>query len=78
MTFSTQWRDSGTFWVTEQQAFQELVRRIRDGDERAAAELINLYEPLVQRELRIKMTDRRFARLFDPLMFANRFGQASL
>ncbi len=67
MTFSTQWRDSGTFWVTEQQAFQELVRRIRDGDEQAAAELINLYEPLVQRELRIKMTDRRFARLFDPV-----------
>ncbi len=66
-SFSTQWSISGVYRVSEQLIFQELVQRIRAGDEQAATEVITLYEPLVQRELRIRMTDRRFAKLFDPV-----------
>jgi RNA polymerase sigma factor (sigma-70 family) len=51
--------------VSEQQTFGEFIRRLRAGDETAAEELVQLYEPLVRRELRIKMTDRRMSQLFD-------------
>lgn len=51
--------------VSEQKAFEDFIRRVRAGDEQAAEELVQLYEPLVRRELRIKMTDRRISQLFD-------------
>lgn len=51
--------------MNEEEIFGNLIRQVRLGDQQAAEELVRLYEPLVRRELRIKMTDRRMARIFD-------------
>ena len=51
--------------VSDQKTFEDFIRRVREGDEQATEELVQLYEPLVRRELRIKMTDRRMSQLFD-------------
>jgi RNA polymerase sigma-70 factor (ECF subfamily) len=45
----------------------ELMRRVRAGDEDAAAELVRRYEPLVRREVRLQLEDRRLSRLFDSM-----------
>jgi RNA polymerase sigma-70 factor (ECF subfamily) len=45
--------------------FAELIRRVRAGDADAAAELVRRYEPLIRREVRFRLEDRRLARLFD-------------
>jgi RNA polymerase sigma-70 factor (ECF subfamily) len=45
--------------------FAEFLRRIRSGDEEAAAELVRRYEPLIRREVRMRLTDPRLCRLFD-------------
>jgi hypothetical protein len=45
--------------------FGEYLRRLRAGDERAAEELVRRYEPLIRRELRCRLRDRRLRRLFD-------------
>jgi RNA polymerase sigma-70 factor (ECF subfamily) len=47
------------------QDFRELMARMRAGDERAAAELVSRYEPLIRREVRLRLEDRRLARAFD-------------
>ncbi len=54
-----------SFSEIETETFDDLVRRIRAGNEQAAEEIVRLYEPLVRRELRIRMTDRRLAKRFD-------------
>ncbi len=51
--------------MSDHKAFEDFIGRIRAGDEEAAEELVSAFEPLVRRELRIKMTDRRMAQLFD-------------
>lgn len=51
--------------MSDQKSFEEFICRVRAGDEQAAEELVQMYEPLVRRELRIKMTDRRMSQLFD-------------
>src|SRR5262245_25272966 len=38
------------------QAFAEFLNRIRAGDESAAAELVRQYEPLLRREVRMRLT----------------------
>jgi RNA polymerase sigma factor (sigma-70 family) len=45
--------------------FDNLISRIRLGDEQAAAELVRVYEPLIRREVRLQIRDRRLLRLFD-------------
>ncbi|HVK09128.1 MAG TPA: sigma-70 family RNA polymerase sigma factor [Gemmataceae bacterium] len=47
--------------------FAEFVARIRAGDEQAAAELVRRYEPLIRREIRMRLEDRRLSRLFDSM-----------
>jgi RNA polymerase sigma-70 factor (ECF subfamily) len=49
----------------EESDFAEFIRRIREGDERAATELVRLYEPLIRREVRLHIRDRRLRRLFE-------------
>lgn len=49
----------------QQAAFDEFVRRIRDGDQQAAAELVRQYEPLIRRAVRLRLEDERLRRLFD-------------
>ena len=49
----------------EQAAFDALINRVRAGDEHAAAELVRIYEPLIRREVRLQIRDRRLFRLFE-------------
>lgn len=51
--------------MEEYEQFAEFIRRIRIGDEQAAEELVQQYEPVIRRELRLKMTDRRMGRTVD-------------
>ena len=51
--------------------FADFLRRIRAGDEQAAAELVRQYEPLIRREVRLQIDDRRLCRLFDSLLCLN-------
>jgi RNA polymerase sigma factor (sigma-70 family) len=53
--------------MSQTHEFDEFVRRIRAGDEEAAAELVRLYEPLIRREVRINLEDRHLGQLFDSL-----------
>jgi RNA polymerase sigma-70 factor (ECF subfamily) len=48
-------------------SFDDFVRRIRAGDERAAADLVRQFEPLIRREVRYQLRDRRLYRLFDSM-----------
>lgn len=45
--------------------FAELMTRIRAGDPDAATELVRRYEPLIRREVRLRLEDRRLERAFD-------------
>lgn len=47
--------------------FIAFVNRIRAGDELAAEELVRKYEPLIRREVRLKLEDRRLTQLFDSM-----------
>jgi RNA polymerase sigma-70 factor (ECF subfamily) len=47
--------------------FADFVARIRAGDERAAEELVQQYEPLIRREIRMNLRDRRLNRVFDSM-----------
>jgi RNA polymerase sigma-70 factor (ECF subfamily) len=51
--------------MSDQDTFTEFIRRIRAGDGQAAAELVRRYEPLIRREVRLRLEDRRLCRLFD-------------
>src|SRR4051794_29284911 len=47
--------------------FADFISRIRAGDEQAAAELVRQYEPLIRREVRLHLEDRRLCRLLDSM-----------
>ena len=47
--------------------FADLVRRVRSGDDAAATELVQTFAPLVRREVRLRLADRRLERLFDSM-----------
>ena len=51
--------------MTGEASFQQLLGRVRGGDEQAAAELVKRYEPAIRREVRFRLRDARLARLFD-------------
>jgi RNA polymerase sigma-70 factor (ECF subfamily) len=53
--------------MSEQEPFAEFIRRIRAGDEQAAVEMVRRYEPLIRREIRLQLEDRRLSRLFDSM-----------
>jgi RNA polymerase sigma-70 factor (ECF subfamily) len=53
--------------MSEQDTFAEFIRRIRAGDEHAAEEMVRRYEPLIRREIRLQLEDRRLSRLFDSM-----------
>jgi RNA polymerase sigma-70 factor (ECF subfamily) len=53
--------------MLDQITFDVLIARIRSGDEQAAAELVRTYEPLIRREVRLHIRDRRLNRLFESL-----------
>jgi RNA polymerase sigma factor (sigma-70 family) len=49
----------------EHATFAAYIQRIRAGDERAAAELVRQYEPLIRRVVRLRLEDPGLRRLFD-------------
>lgn len=51
--------------MAEADVFREAIRRVRSGDHQAAAELVRKYEPLIRREVRMRLEDRRLRRIFD-------------
>jgi RNA polymerase sigma factor (sigma-70 family) len=53
--------------MAEDLAFQDLIRRVRNGEETAAAELVRTYEPEIRRAVRIRLTDPRLGRLLDSM-----------
>lgn len=68
--------------MTEDPDFVEFLRRIRAGDDAAATELVRRFEPLIRREVRMRIGDDRLNRAFDSLdvsqsVFACFFSQAA-
>lgn len=51
--------------MSTKRQFMEFMRRIRAGDNAAATELVERYEPLIRREVRLKIADERLNRAFD-------------
>jgi len=49
------------------EGFQDLIRRVRAGDERAASELVRRYEPAIRRAARVRLVDTRLNRLLDSM-----------
>jgi len=47
--------------------FRDLIRRVRAGDETAAAELVQHYEPYIRRAVRVRLVDPRLKRLIDSM-----------
>jgi RNA polymerase sigma factor (sigma-70 family) len=53
--------------MTEAVAFDDFLRRIRAGDNQAAAELVRQFEPLIRQEVQFHLKDRRLRRVFDSM-----------
>ena len=53
--------------MSELNKFTDFLHRIRAGDEQAAAELVQQVEPLIRREVRLRLDDRPLLRLFDSM-----------
>jgi len=53
--------------MSQAQSFADFLRRIRLGDEQAAIELVQRYEPLIRREVRLGISDSRLNRAFDSI-----------
>jgi RNA polymerase sigma factor (sigma-70 family) len=51
--------------MTEEPDFVDFLRRIRAGDDAAAAELVRHFEPMIRREVRMRIGTDRFSRAFD-------------
>jgi RNA polymerase sigma-70 factor (ECF subfamily) len=64
-------------------SFLTFLNRVRAGDQQAAAELVQLYEPQIRREVRLRLRDPRLRRNFDSVdicqsVLASFFVRASL
>jgi RNA polymerase sigma factor (sigma-70 family) len=69
--------------MTDREEFQELIRRVRAGDEEAARTFVATYEPAIRRAARIRILDPRLAPLLDSTdivqsVFASFFVRAAL
>lgn len=53
--------------MTDDVDFAEFIARIRRGDQRAAAELVARYEPVIRREMRLQLDDQNLVRAFDSM-----------
>lgn len=51
----------------DDQDIPDLIARIRAGDQQAAAELVQRYEPLIRRIVRVKLTDKNLQRSFESM-----------
>ncbi len=53
--------------MPETSDFQDLIHRVRAGEEAAATELVRRYEPAIRRAVRIRLGDSRLERAFDSM-----------
>jgi RNA polymerase sigma-70 factor (ECF subfamily) len=53
--------------LSEEDSFRTLIRRVRDGDAQAAAELVRRYEPAIRLTVRVRLTDPRLRRVLDSM-----------
>lgn len=53
--------------MSDDAPFTNFIQRIRAGDDRAAEELVRQYEPLIRREVRLRIEDERLNRAFDSM-----------
>jgi RNA polymerase sigma-70 factor (ECF subfamily) len=53
--------------VIDPPAFEELIRRVRAGDEEAAAVLVRHYEPYIRRTVRFRLADARLGNLLESM-----------
>jgi len=51
--------------MPESMGFAEFIGRIRAGDDEAARELVERYEPIIRREVRVRLRDPRLYSRFD-------------
>jgi RNA polymerase sigma-70 factor (ECF subfamily) len=51
--------------MSETATFTDFIRRIRAGDDQAAQELVERYEPVIRREVRLRLKDPRLNSQFD-------------
>jgi len=51
--------------MSESTTFAEFIGRIRAGDDQAAQELVERYEPVIRREVRLRLKDPRLNSQFD-------------
>src|SRR6516162_6831171 len=47
--------------------FAKFIRRIRSGDQQAAAELVQQFEPAIRLEIRMRLSDPNLRPTFDPM-----------
>src|SRR5271168_4832142 len=64
-------------------SFSEFIRRVRAGDELAAAELVEHYGPAIRRAVRVRLRDPRLHRLIESVdicqsVFASFFVRTAL
>lgn len=53
--------------MPDESAFDDLIRRVRDRDQEAAAELVRRYEKAIRRVVRIHLRDTRMRRVLDSM-----------
>jgi RNA polymerase sigma factor (sigma-70 family) len=53
--------------VSKPMSFAELIERVRAGDQDAARELVERYEPAIRRAVRFRLTDTRLGAVFDSM-----------
>lgn len=53
--------------MSEPSSFETLIRRVREGDQQAAAELVQRYEPAIRRAVRFRLSDTRLQAAFDSM-----------
>jgi RNA polymerase sigma-70 factor (ECF subfamily) len=53
--------------MSPEPSFVVLLRRVREGDEAAATELVRRYEPTIRRLVRLRLTDPRLGRILDSM-----------
>jgi RNA polymerase sigma-70 factor (ECF subfamily) len=53
--------------MSDEVPFQELIARVRKGDDAAANELVRRYEPAIRRAVRFRLTDPRLRRTLDSM-----------
>jgi RNA polymerase sigma factor (sigma-70 family) len=69
--------------MPQETPFQDLIQRVRAGDEEAALKLVRDYEPAIRRAARLRLVDSRLRRVFDSMdicqsVFASFFVRAAM